>query len=284
MRRCSSCWTLRFLFSAWFLAESTASAMHVLSVEPYLAEWCAAQFPDQLKDSVTGHAMAELIRDRSYVRVEPYLGSYCFDVLGSTELKGQKREETLKKMNQKHVQIEPYLMEWGQKAMLSPSDGGGGLSAPNVETYVAEWCVKGQFHRLMPNPTKSLQDVGRYPVKVEVALGPWCFAQFPNEMASLDEDFYIKRLQTDHVHVEDFLMKWEIANFHVREDPKNQSGSSDGAMNFVWVILVCGVGLLGLGWIHAQHPKAIEAAQERIQQLLTPVLQRDDVAVPLTAY
>ena len=127
---------------------------HVLSVEPYMAEWCAAQFPERIGSLVDGHFMAKMIRDRSYVLVEPYLGQYCFDVFEANHfLKGQNRDKTFQNMRDKsHIQVEPYLMEWGEEVMNHPSYVGEDTkAASNVESYVAKWCVDGHFHKLIKN-------------------------------------------------------------------------------------------------------------------------------------
>ena len=114
------------------------------------AEWCAAQFPDQIT-GFTGYDQAHLMRFRDYVRLEPHLGNYCFDQFPD-ELKDQKRELTLSNLATRHVQIEPFFMKWGEQQMMTPSIG----SRVKLEPYLAEWCVRGQFKLLFSDKTNSL--------------------------------------------------------------------------------------------------------------------------------
>ena len=254
-------WALPLLCLSIGIARVSAGGYNVLSVEPYFAEWCAAQFPDQLS-SFTGYKMAQLIKYRDYVRIEPYLGRYCFEQFPN-ELKDQNLELTLQNMKTNHIQIEPYLMQWGEQSMNNPAG-----PIVDMESFVAEWCVRGQFRLLMSNPSQSLENAARNHVKIEPALGRWCFAQFYSEMSDLDEETTVSQLESDHVKVENEMIKWEVAVYGKDGNPSNplnnkEAGAIGVGLGFL-IALICVGAIAGLFAIrrHMMTTKQAKFQQE----------------------
>jgi len=256
------------------IIPGVSAGKYVLSIEPYIAEWCAGQFgslptASGLFEATNGEALSKMITKRSYNLAEEYFGGYCFDVFGRDQLKDQNREDTLYELSKRgiHVEIEPYLMEWGQEATLSGE-------VPDLEHYVTNWCVKGQFRDFMPDQTKAFEIARRHPNKIEVALAPWCWKQFPNEMKDLDQNFYISRMKTNRVKIEPYLMKWEITNFHVRNHPGMQIFETEGGGGFwgFFRFMLVIMGLVGgIGYVQKNHPHVTEAASGKVQQMIIGV-------------
>jgi len=254
-------------------------AKYVLSIEPYIAEWCAGQFgslptASGLFEATNGINLAQMIKKKSYKLAEPYFGGYCFDVFGRDQLKELNREETLFELSKrgKHVEIEPYLMAWGELA----SDSG---NMPDLEQYVSTWCIQGQFREYMTDQTRAFEMAERYAGQIEVALAPWCWKQFPNEMKGLAESFYIKRMETEKpVKIEPYLMKWEITNYHVRKHPgmgnsdmTTGGGGGGGFWRFLRSVLVLVGVVYAIGYVHKHHPQVTEQARDKVQQIFTLV-------------
>lgn len=236
------------------LSLVSAGGHNVLSVEPYLAEWCAAQFPDQI--TYTGFELAAHMKYRDYTRIEPYLGNYCFDQFPG-DLASQKREATLITMRDSHVQIEPYFMEWGMIQMRTPASN----SRINLERYIQEWCVKGQFRRVIHDHEAALGDVfGPNALTMEPTFGKWCFAQFPSELQDLDEASTTAALANDHVPLEDYLIKWEAADYgarkasrHILTDPHTEIGFGAGVA--IAVVVFSFFALICYCWKRRQNQK-----------------------------
>ena len=51
---------------------STQSNEELIDLEPYIAEWCVAQYPRQL----SGISMTDV--QKQHVKLEPALGAWCF--------------------------------------------------------------------------------------------------------------------------------------------------------------------------------------------------------------
>jgi hypothetical protein len=242
-----------------------AGGYNVLSLEPYVAEFCAAQFPDQIKN-FTGYNVASFMRFRDYVRIEPHLANYCFDQFPD-ELKDQKREATLLNLVENHIQIEPYLMAWGTASMVNPSLP----TRIELEPYLAEWCVKGQFVKLMKNPDQSLGIAAKNPVDPEGAFARYCFAQFSGELASLDLEQTVADVLTNHVKIEQYLIKWETAVYGAAavQDHKLNTQAAAG-MGFgagFGVALAILLPIWGICWYRSRRARAKEAQFQRELQM-----------------
>ena len=114
-------------------AQTLRDVKPSLIVEPFIAQWCAYQFPDELSDSFNGFAMASIAKG-SHVNVEPFLGGWCFDQFPE-EFKATNRTEAILNTDTKHKQIEPYLQEWSEYSMLP---------APKfhmLEPFIGRWCA-----------------------------------------------------------------------------------------------------------------------------------------------
>lgn len=223
--------TTTLLFSSSLLSPAMAGGATTLSIEPFVAEWCAAQFPDQLPN-FDGYGMAKMFKNRDYVRIEPYLGKYCFEQFPE-ELKDQLEQQTLANMGSRHVQVEPYLKDWGD-------DSFGQVRVISIEPYVAKWCAYGQFKRLFSNPVRSLnaaEDNGH--VKIETALGRWCFAQFPTNFAALTEDTTVAALASDHKVVENHLIKWEAAEYNFLIVKSKSASATEKAILGLLISVLC---------------------------------------------
>ena len=96
--------------------------------------------------------------------------------------------------------------------MISPSVA----DRIELEPYLAEWCVKGQMYRLFKNPDQAMVNAKANPVHPELAFARWCFAEYAGEMAALDEEETIAGLIGDHVKIEQYLIKWEVAVYGAR--------------------------------------------------------------------
>ena len=220
------------------------------------AEWCAAQFPDHIT-GFTGYDQAHLMRFRDYVRLEPHLGNYCFRQFPD-EMKDQKRELTLSNMATKHVQIEPFFMEWGKQQMMSPSIG----SRVQLEPYLAEWCVRGQFKLLFNDKTNSLGNAAANSLHPEGAFARWCFAEFATELATLDEEATVASLTSDHVRIEEYLIKWETAVYGMEVAEDHPNVKKDAGIGFgvgFVVALAILLPIWGLCWCRSRRAAAKDA-------------------------
>merc|ERR1719399_2517572 len=146
---------------AFFVA--CAWAEQDVPLEPYMARWCAMQFPDQL------HAIdADDVREE-HVPVEPHFGLWCFDQFAH-EFVALQKEESEAALYVEHEDLEPFLQQWGDQALWSKTD---------IEPYVGGWC-KAQWHGAFG----GLDPVTKYEFYVEengrdLSLEPyvaqWCF-------------------------------------------------------------------------------------------------------------
>lgn len=258
-------WVLGLLVVISGICSVRAGGYDVLSVEPYVAEWCAAQFPDNIRN-FTGYNTAGLMRFRDYVRIEPHLANYCFDQFPE-ELQDQKREETIVKLAEHHIQVEPYFMEWGTASMVNPT-------LPNrvqFEPYLAKWCVNGQFVKLMKTPDQSLGNAAKKPLDTEGAFARFCFAQFSGELAGLDLEQTIANKLNKQVTIEQYLIKWETAvygavlaqQYHLNN--KAAAGMGFGAGFAVALAIL--LPIWGICWFRSRRPKAKEAQFQRELQM-----------------
>ncbi|CAB9513484.1 expressed unknown protein [Seminavis robusta] len=256
------------------ISAAMAGGHNVLSVEPYIAEWCAAQFPEQITDW-TGYNEAHLVRFRDYVRIEPYMGRYCFDEF-PTELKDQKREETLQKMATKHVQIEPFFMRWLDASMVNPTVG----TRVELEPYLAQWCVEGQFKLLMSNPAKSLSDAAANPIHPEGAMARWCFAEFAGELSSLDEEQTVANELKDHVKIEQYLIKWAGAVYGARQAEDHPNTKKAGGIGFgvgFAIALAILLPIWGLCWWRSRRSAAKDAHfHDDVQMTQDAIMKESD--------
>jgi hypothetical protein len=257
-------WDLGLLVAISGICSVIAGGHNVLSLEPYAAEWCAAQFPDQIR--ITGYNLAQLMKSRDYVRIEPHLANYCFDQFPE-ELKDENRQGTLDSLVQDHIQVEPYLMAWGSASMVNPTVS----SRVELGPYIAEWCVKGQFPKLMKNPEQSLGNAAKNPLHPERAFVRFCFAQYHSEFSDLDLEQTIANDLKDHVKIEDYLINWETAIYGaalVQEHHLNTEAAA--GMGFgVGFLVACAVLLpiWCICWYQSRHVRAKEAQFQRELQM-----------------
>lgn len=219
-------------------AQTLRDAKPSLIVEPFIAQWCAYQFPEELSDSFNGFAMASLLEEGSHVNLEPFLGGWCFDQFPE-EFQASNRSEAIRNTDTNHKQIEPYLQEWGERSMLP---------APKfhmLEPYIGRWCA-AQFPRELKERSKDAQafedSIKAKQVNLEPALAKWCFHQFREPLASKDTPATLADIDANHVLIENSLIQWGMST----QAAAKSSKTSGGLVAWATIATVALVGILAV--------------------------------------
>ena len=200
-----------------------------LIVEPFVAMWCANQFPDELVE-FDGYEMAAMVRktEGSHVKLEPFLGEWCFDQFPQV-LPSTRRENEVSKLYKNHKQVKPYLRSWGVDSSRA--------SKPfliSLEPCIGRWCAAqfpNELGTLSRDPQAFFNDARDAHVKLEPALAKWCFAQFPVELDSDKLANAVAELKDNHISVENNLIRWAVATLAL---PQSGSEPSSNGGLIAW--------------------------------------------------
>lgn len=229
------------LLSATLVASlglASAETKPNVVVEPFLASWCAKQFPDELKE-FSGYSMVNMLDKEKHVKIEPFVGGWCFEQFPQ-QLQALDQIQAIDQLHTNHKQLEPFLEAWGRRSLESDRDLIG------IEPYIGAWCLEQYPSQLgYLQPTIYLDLIESH-VKFEPALARWCFAQFPDELNSLDQDSTVQSINSKHELVENELIKWTLTTNSAIGVASHGSISSvnDGAK----VAIIILSALLALSW------------------------------------
>lgn len=211
-----------FFYGAAQAQTTLPDAKPSLIVEPFIGQWCANQFPNEL-NSFDGYDMVSMMKG-SHTKLEPFLGEWCFDQF-TKELQNQNRDQTILSLYNTHKQVEPYLQDWGKDSMEPPR------KLISLEPYIGRWCA-AQFPSELRERSKDMQSfvasVSAEHVKLEPVLAKWCFKQFPDPLNTQNNADTIEGLKFNHALVENEIIKWVMST-----ETKASSSSSSASPGLV---------------------------------------------------
>lgn len=213
-----------------------------VAVEPFLASWCAKQFPEALNE-FDGYSMLAMMASDKHEKIEPYVGDWCFDQFPQLDV--LDKNEAINNLYESHKQLEPFLEEWGQNSMELVSDEAKDHLI-DIEPYIGAWCAEQYPEQLGDLVPTIYVDVQESHVKFEPAMGVWCFAQFPEAFRAVNmaEEDAFENLKTNHQLIEDELIKWTMTTNSMMATSTAKSSSGGGGKAAIIVLSI----LLVVSW------------------------------------
>lgn len=224
------------LLPVWTAHGAPADVKPNVAIEPFMASWCAKQFPDVLSD-FDGYSMLAMMATEKHVKIEPYVGDWCFDQF--PQLDALDKNEAITNLYTSHKQLEPFLEEWGRNSVELLADEAKDHLI-DIEPYIGAWCAEQYPEQLGDLVPTIYVDVQESHVKFEPALGRWCFAQFPEAFraVNMDEDVAAENLKTNHELIEDELIKWTMTTNSLMATSVGKSSSNTGYIVGIILLLI----------------------------------------------